>query len=83
MTVPYCPLLSVAGEYPLDPEVLDEKHMHLFRNRTEYFETAHMQQVIQHPAFVADPFAALQEHLKNTVGQHGSKERKKEGREYQ
>ena len=46
-------------------------------------ETAHMQQVIQHPAFVADPFAALQEHLKNTVGQHGSKERKKEGREYQ
>ena len=31
-------------------------------------ETAHMKQVIQHPAFVADPFAALQEHLKNVIG---------------
>ena len=30
-------------------------------------ETAHMQQVLEHPAFVADPFAALQEHIKNTV----------------
>ena len=30
-------------------------------------EAAHMEQVIQHPAFVADPFAALQEHLKNVL----------------
>jgi hypothetical protein len=34
-------------------------------------ETHHMQQVLQHPAFMADPFAALQEHLKNTVGDPG------------
>ena len=27
-----------------------------------------MQQVLEHPAFIADPFAALQEHLRNTVG---------------
>ena len=26
-----------------------------------------MQQVLEHPAFVADPFAALQEHLSNTI----------------
>ena len=31
-------------------------------------ETSHLQQVLQHPAFVADPFAALQEHIRNTVG---------------
>ena len=31
-------------------------------------ESHHMLQVLQHPAFVANPFAALQEHLKNTVG---------------
>ena len=31
-------------------------------------ETLHMQQVLEHPAFIADPFAALQEHLRNTVG---------------
>lgn len=30
-------------------------------------ETEHMQQVLQHPAFVADPFGALQEHLANTM----------------
>ena len=40
-------------------------------------ETAHMQQVIQHPAFLADPFAALQEHLKNTVGQPSKKAEKR------
>ena len=31
-------------------------------------ETSHMQQVLVHPAFIADPFAALQEHIRNTVG---------------
>lgn len=30
-------------------------------------ETQHMRDVLAHPAFVADPFAALQEHLANTV----------------
>jgi|TARA_B100000513_G_scaffold187543_1_gene110042 hypothetical protein len=30
-------------------------------------ETDHMKEVISHPAFAADPFAALQEHLENTV----------------
>lgn len=30
-------------------------------------ETQHLQAVLEHPAFVADPFAALQEHLQNTV----------------
>ncbi len=30
-------------------------------------ETRHMQAVLQHPAFVADPFGALQEHLSNTM----------------
>ena len=30
-------------------------------------ETQQMQEIMQHPAFVADPFAALQEHLRNTV----------------
>ena len=36
-------------------------------------ETAQMQQVIQHPAFIADPFGALQQHLANTVGAGGGK----------
>ena len=43
-------------------------------------ETAHMQQVLEHPAFVADPFAALQEHLQNTVGAIADKRDKKKGR---
>ena len=30
-------------------------------------ETLHIQQVLEHPSFVADPFAALQSHLRNTV----------------
>ena len=30
-------------------------------------ETQHLQAVLEHPAFVADPFAALQEHLQNTI----------------
>ena len=30
-------------------------------------ETQHLRAVLEHPAFVADPFAALQEHLQNTV----------------
>ena len=30
-------------------------------------ETKHMQAVLQHPAFVANPFGALQEHLSNTM----------------
>ena len=30
-------------------------------------ETDHLQQVLTHPAYVADPFAALQQHLDNTV----------------
>ena len=30
-------------------------------------ETSHMKAVLAHPAFIADPFAALQEHLQNTV----------------
>lgn len=39
-------------------------------------ETQHMQRVLEHPAFIADPFAALAEHLKNTVGAPTSKEAK-------
>lgn len=27
----------------------------------------HMKEVLKHPSFMADPFAALQEHLANTV----------------
>ena len=30
-------------------------------------ETQHLCAVLEHPAFIADPFAALQEHLRNTV----------------
>ena len=30
-------------------------------------ETQHLRDVLEHPAFVADPLAALREHLKNTV----------------
>ena len=30
-------------------------------------ESQHLQDVLSHPAFVANPFAALQEHLSNTV----------------
>ena len=40
-------------------------------------ETHHMQRVLEHPAFVADPFATLAEHLQNTVGAPTSKESKK------
>lgn len=39
-------------------------------------ETQHMQRVLEHPAFIADPFAALAEHLKNTVGAPTTKEAK-------
>ena len=42
-------------------------------------ETAHLQAVLEHPAFVADPFAALQQHISNTVGGPNSRERR-EGR---
>ena len=35
-------------------------------------ETRQFQAVLEHPAFVADPIAAIQEHLKNTVGQPSS-----------
>jgi len=41
-------------------------------------ETKHMQQVLQHPAFVADPFAALQEHLSNTMAATVAKQRERE-----
>jgi excinuclease UvrABC helicase subunit UvrB len=44
-------------------------------------ESQHMIQVLQHPAFVANPFAALQEHLKNTVGaMHMDRSERKERR---
>ena len=38
-----------------------------FRQKLVVEETQHLQAVLEHPAFVADPFAALQEHLQNTV----------------
>lgn len=41
-------------------------------------ETQHMQEVLSHPAFIANPFAALQEHLSNTVTAPASKEKLKE-----
>jgi hypothetical protein len=31
-------------------------------------EVSHMKLVLQHPAFQAEPFAAIREHLKNTIG---------------
>jgi hypothetical protein len=37
------------------------------RQKMVVAETEHLQQVLTHPAFVADPLAALQEHLRNTV----------------
>ena len=43
-------------------------------------ETAHMKAVLEHPAFVADPFAALQQHIANTVGGPNSRERREERR---
>ena len=39
-------------------------------------ESLHMREVLAHPAFQANPFAALQEHLANTVTQPAAKERK-------
>ena len=42
-----------------------------------------MQAVLEHPAFVADPFAALQEHLLNTVAppvDERGREKKKGGK---
>uniref|UniRef100_A0A7S0HUC4 Ribosome biogenesis protein SLX9 n=1 Tax=Phaeocystis antarctica TaxID=33657 RepID=A0A7S0HUC4_9EUKA len=41
-------------------------------------ETQHMQEVLSHPSFIANPFAALQEHLSNTVTAPASKEKLKE-----
>ncbi len=49
-------------------------------------ETQHLRAVLEHPAFVADPFAALQEHLQNTVappiqpGEKGEFKKKKGGK---
>jgi len=40
-------------------------------------ESAHLRDVLSHPAFQANPFAALQEHLANTVGQPSEKEERK------
>lgn len=37
------------------------------RSRIVVQETAHLQQVLDHPAFKADPFAALNEHIRNIV----------------
>ncbi|KAL1515576.1 hypothetical protein AB1Y20_002196 [Prymnesium parvum] len=42
-------------------------------------ETQHLQAVLDHPAFKADPFAALQEHLNNTVAP-STDERKRNGK---
>ena len=41
-------------------------------------ETQHMQEVLSHPSFIANPFAALQEHLSNTVTAPASKQKLKE-----
>eukprot|EP00965_Chrysotila_dentata_P198787 6179019-Pleurochrysis_carterae.AAC.1 len=38
-------------------------------------ETRHLKEVIEHPAFVANPMAALREHLKNTVAPKPPRER--------
>ena len=38
----------------------------------------HMQEVLSHPSFIANPFAALQEHLSNTVTAPASKQKLKE-----
>ena len=43
-------------------------------------ETEHMKQVIEHPSFVADPFAALQEHLANTI--HGGSDSTRGGKKH-
>ena len=43
-------------------------------------ESAHLRDVLSHPAFVANPFAALQEHLANTVTQPAAKEREQKER---
>ena len=37
------------------------------RSRIVVQETAHLQQVLEHPAFKADPIAALNEHIRNIV----------------
>ena len=37
------------------------------RSRIVVQETAHLQQVLDHPAFKADPIAALTEHIRNIV----------------
>ncbi len=39
-------------------------------------EAAQMQAILSHPAFVADPFAALQEHLRNTVAPRSEAKKK-------
>ena len=43
-------------------------------------ESLHMQQVLQHPAFVADPLATLQEHLKNTMAALHAKSKQAQSR---
>ena len=43
-------------------------------------ESLHMREVLSHPAFVANPFAALQEHLSNTVTAPASKEEERAGK---
>lgn len=37
------------------------------RSRIVVQEKAHLQQVLEHPAFKADPIAALNEHIRNIV----------------
>ena len=42
-------------------------------------ETKHLQAVLAHPAFVADPFGALQEHLSNTMAAMEEKAKERGG----
>jgi len=60
-----------------DPSVSKAALTSKKRQKMVVDETHHMQRVLEHPAFVADPFAALAEHLQNTVGGPTSKESKK------
>jgi hypothetical protein len=44
-------------------------------------EVAHMNLVLQHPAFQADPFATIREHLQNTMAQTASQRQKETARQ--
>ena len=65
--------LADEGDAPVPGHALSSKR----RQKIVAEETQHLEQVLQHPAFVADPFAALQEHLRNTIDGQKSKHESK------